>query len=81
MKGVRIFYNDNGWIVETPIPLSEIQLEGAIKWHKNIILDRMKSYSKEKQEFHGKLLNLLTAKTITHHLIPAYPWEQDRILV
>lgn len=81
MKNARIFHSENGWIIETPVPLSYPQLEAAIKFHKNIILDRMKSWSKEKQESHGKLLNELTAHTIAHHLLPAYPWEQDRILV
>lgn len=64
MKGVRIYHNENGWIVETHIPLSEIQLDAAIKWHKNILFSRMKGWSKEKQESHGKLIAELTPKTI-----------------
>jgi len=80
MNGVRIYHNENGWIAETAIPLTETQLKAAITFHKNVLMQRAKGWTKEKQESHGKLLNQLNEKTIRHKLIPAYPWEQDRIL-
>lgn len=81
MKGVRIFYNENGWIVETAIPLSVTQLEAAIKFHKNVMRQRYGNWDKDKQESYGKLLDELTPQSIRHKLIGQYPWEQDRILV
>lgn len=80
MKSVRIYHNEKGWIIETHIPLTITQLKAAIKFHKNIIKERAKAWTKEKQEIYGKLLNQLNEKTIHYRLIGEYPYDKDRIL-
>lgn len=81
MRGARIYHNTNGWIIETPVPLTETQLKAAIKFHKDVLLDRSKGWSDEKRRVYSALIAGLDEKTIRHKLTSSYPWERDRILV
>jgi hypothetical protein len=76
----RIYHTKDGWVIDTPVGLSVVGLAAAIEWHKKIIRQRMKSYSPEKREQHGKILSQLTPQTISQRLVNKYPWEQEKTM-
>jgi hypothetical protein len=70
VKGIRLHYSEQGWIIDVPWALNQKQIYAAIEYHKKIQLDRIKFMRGDKRENCVKALNDLNINTIKQNVLP-----------
>lgn len=83
MKPPRVHWSPaHGWVVDTVVGLDPRTIEAVVAYAKRMQLDRVRSWPHgDRREIAMRALAQLTPASIRQNLLPAHPWEQDRILV
>jgi hypothetical protein len=70
MKGIRVHYSEQGWIIDVPYALNQKQIYTAIEYHKKIQKQRIKFMKGDKRENCIKALNDLNINTLKQNILP-----------
>lgn len=81
-NGLRVYFQEaGGWLIETPIGLTQSQVIAAVKWaRKNFAAQALAYGPGDRRDAIERNLQTLTPQTVQQKLISRYPWERDRIV-
>lgn len=81
-SGPRVYFQETGgWLIETPIGLTQSQIVAAVKWARKNFAAQAQAYGPgDRRDAIERNLPTLTPQLVQQKLIAAHPWERDRIL-
>lgn len=72
----------HGWIVDTIVGLEGVVLAAVVAYAKRMQADRVRSWPRgDRRDDAERALAQLTVENIRQNILPAHPWEQDRIIL
>jgi hypothetical protein len=79
MKNIRVHYTAAGWIVDTPIGLTPLQLSRVVQFHKNVQTERISVMRGDRREAGIKAMRELSVATIRQNVLPN-DWKEHILI-